>query len=179
MLLDPAMMLSIALACGNGVDARLLDAIAVTESGRETAIAHVNRNGTRDIGLMQINERNLGRLGLTEVTAFDPCRSVDAASRLLIADAGGREALTPPAVDRLLAAISAYNTGSPDGGLANGYVARVLGALGARPATAPAQQKAPPELKPAAMKAAEVKLPCGADPVDTWAAASCEQEDWK
>lgn len=64
----------------------LLIAIAKHESGgRTTAINH-NRNGTRDIGLMQINSAWLPMLakhGLQEQDLFDPCVNVLVAAWIL------------------------------------------------------------------------------------------------
>ena len=61
-----------------------------------------------DLGLMQINSRNLGLLGLTIGDAFIACKSVAAAARLL-------------------ALFSAYNTGSPTRGIR--YATRVMAAM--------------------------------------------------
>ncbi len=75
------------------VDPDLLHATAVHESGDDptlrglqenpNAIGRPNTNGTRDYGLMQINESNFATLGLDATSAMDPVRSVDAAARLL------------------------------------------------------------------------------------------------
>lgn len=68
----------------HGVDPNLLHAIALKESRESpTAIGAVNTNGTRDYGLMQINDTNFARYGLTAATALDPARSVDAAAQLV------------------------------------------------------------------------------------------------
>lgn len=62
-----------------GVDARLLYAIAATESAlRADAVngRHAQRTGTYDIGLMQINSGHLHQLaqfGIREADLFDPC----------------------------------------------------------------------------------------------------------
>ncbi|MCI3135343.1 lytic transglycosylase domain-containing protein [Phenylobacterium aquaticum] len=73
-----------------------------------------------DLGLGQINHRNLSRLGLTLEDAFDPCRNLAAAQAVLAAN--GETVATPDAWRR---ALSRYNTGGPTRGLANGYVAKV------------------------------------------------------
>ena len=69
-----------------GVPKQLLVAIARHESGgRVTAINH-NRNGTRDIGLMQINSAWLPLLvrhGLSEKDLYDPCVNVLVAAWIL------------------------------------------------------------------------------------------------
>lgn len=80
-----------------------------------------------DLGLMQINSKNLPFLGLTIEQALDPCTNLRAGSQILerlYTDAArsfgaGQRALR--------AALSAYNTGDYSAGFANGYVARVAG----------------------------------------------------
>jgi soluble lytic murein transglycosylase-like protein len=58
------------------VNASLVRAIAVQESGMNpTRVGH-NSNGTRDIGLMQINSAwlpKLARYGVSEANLFDAC----------------------------------------------------------------------------------------------------------
>jgi soluble lytic murein transglycosylase-like protein len=71
----------------HAIEPELLQAIADVESGlRSDAINH-NRNGTRDIGLMQINSIHLSRLsteGITEQRLLDePCLSVEVGASVL------------------------------------------------------------------------------------------------
>ncbi|MBC3253932.1 transglycosylase SLT domain-containing protein [Pseudomonas paralactis] len=70
------------------LEPELLQAIAAVESGYRTqAINHTNRNGTRDIGLMQINSIHLPRLlkqGITEERLLsEPCLSVEVGASIL------------------------------------------------------------------------------------------------
>jgi soluble lytic murein transglycosylase-like protein len=68
------------------VPQNLLVAIAKHESGGRTTAINQNRNGTRDIGLMQINSAwlpMLARHGLTEQDLFDPCVNVLVAAWIL------------------------------------------------------------------------------------------------
>jgi len=61
-----------------GVPTVLLQAIALQESGGRATAINVNRNGSRDIGLMQINSgwlNTLARHGISERDLFDPCVS--------------------------------------------------------------------------------------------------------
>jgi soluble lytic murein transglycosylase-like protein len=88
-----AQVLALALQCSS-VDPHLILAIAQQESGLNPAIVHMNRNGTRDFGLMQVNETNFPLLRLTPATALDPCQSIRAAGDLI-------------------AILSRYNSGSP------------------------------------------------------------------
>ena len=147
MLITPAHFLVLASRCASDVAPTTLAAVAGAESGFNTLAIHDNTTrqtvrpqGARtaiavatqliaaghsvDLGLMQIDSRNLARLGLTIATAFDACASVRAAGKLLVQDyqrpAGlGRQAA-------LLAALSRYNTGSAWEGFQNGYVSRVV-----------------------------------------------------
>lgn len=82
---------------------------------------------TVDMGLAQINNRNLGRLRMTVADAFDPCKNVWAGQEVLsnfYRQAAQRYGAGSQAV---LHALSGYNTGSLTAGLNNGYVDRVLG----------------------------------------------------
>ncbi|WP_426108683.1 transglycosylase SLT domain-containing protein [Pseudomonas sp. TWR1-1-4] len=70
------------------IEPELLQAIAVVESGnRAQVMNHANRNGTRDIGLMQINSIHLPRLlkqGITEDRLInEPCLSVEVGASIL------------------------------------------------------------------------------------------------
>ena len=140
---------ALAVACAPGVAPETLAAIAQTESGLNAFAIGINGPGggavlaaTRqeaverahallrdgrsiDLGLMQINSRNLGWLGLSVEDAFDPCRNIAAGARVLIAFSG-------------------YNTGHPRRGFENGYVARVLAASAGNIASGPAPAAAPP-----------------------------------
>ncbi len=109
-------------------------------SAREAAVARakglVATGANVDIGLAQINSRNLGWLGLTIEGAFDPCRNLAAAARVLQA---GYVLGQPSRVGQqqaLRVAFSYYNTGRPDRGFANGYVSKVTAGAGAAPRTA-------------------------------------------
>ncbi|AZE56756.1 hypothetical protein C4K03_4618 [Pseudomonas synxantha] len=70
------------------LEPELLQAIAAVESGyRPQAMNYTNRNGTRDIGLMQINSIHLPRLlkqGITEERLLnEPCLSVEVGASIL------------------------------------------------------------------------------------------------
>lgn len=59
-----------------GVPTVLLQAIAHQESGGRATAININRNGSRDIGLMQINSgwlNTLARHGIHERDLWDPC----------------------------------------------------------------------------------------------------------
>lgn len=70
------------------VEPELLQAIAAVESGyRSETMNYANNNGTRDIGLMQINSIHLPRLlklGITEERLLsEPCLSVEVGASIL------------------------------------------------------------------------------------------------
>lgn len=79
-----------------------------------------------DLGLGQVNSANLAKTGLTVEDAFDPCKNISAAARIL--HGNFKVARTKVQGDQaaLLAALSAYNTGSYSRGFDNGYVSRVV-----------------------------------------------------
>ena len=96
----------------------LLYAVARTESALDPLALARNRNGTRDIGLMQINSAwlpQLAALGIGERDLFDPCTSIHVGAWILATN-----------VQRLgynWEAVGAYNAASP--ALRRAYARRV------------------------------------------------------
>lgn len=94
-----------------------------------TARRYVAAGYSVDLGLGQINSRNMRWLGLTWETVFDPCTNVAALARVLTTNYNavkpGRDPQTA-----LRVALSMYNTGSQTRGFRNGYVAKVVGNAG-------------------------------------------------
>ncbi len=96
----------------------LLQAIARTESGMNPQAIGINRDGSRDIGLMQVNSAWLPALrayGIAERDLFEPCTNIHVGAWIL----AGR-------VSRLgytWNAVGAYNAASPV--LRRAYIARV------------------------------------------------------
>ncbi len=86
-----------------------------------------------DIGLMQINNRELPRLGLTLDDALDPCKNIWGGATLLQQKYVVALETHNPGQDALSAALSAYNTGSFARGFTNGYVGHYYQSVGARP----------------------------------------------
>jgi type IV secretion system protein VirB1 len=142
------------LACAINVSPVTLKAIVDVESGGNPLALNVNRlSGPQpqptsideavsdvqtyiaqgysvDIGLMQVNSRNLTALGFTVQQMLDPCTNVQGGARILTANYA-RAALTfGEGQDALRAALSAYNTGDFSRGFKNGYVARYFGRSG-------------------------------------------------
>lgn len=91
-----------------GINPHLLYAIAKTESSLNPSAINRNKNGSYDIGLMQINSRWLPTLlkyGITEKHLYAPCVSIEVGAWILAQN-----------VQRLgssWVAIGAYNSSDP------------------------------------------------------------------
>lgn len=111
------------LALGVNGAPRVTVSAATKHEAVARASALIAAGRSVDLGLGQINSRNLSWLGLSVEDAFDPCRNLAAAARVLQAGyAPGKGADPQPA---LLRALSRYNTGDARRGFANGYVSKV------------------------------------------------------
>jgi soluble lytic murein transglycosylase-like protein len=116
------------------VSPELLQAIARTESGLDPQAVGHHRNGSRDIGLMQINSAWLPQLaahGIAERDLFDPCTSIHVGAWILAGN-----------VRRLgytWEAVGAYNAKNP--ALRRAYAKRVYGHL--TKASSPPQRRSP------------------------------------
>lgn len=104
----------------------------------------VSRGYSVDLGLAQINSRNLARLGVSSDQMFEPCDNLQAGSRILSENYAGATQKFGAGQTALRAAISAYNTGNYRSGLANGYVDKVAASAGSQSAAV-----APPLVKAA------------------------------
>jgi type IV secretion system protein VirB1 len=94
----------------------------------------IDRGYSVDMGLMQINSRNLASLGLSAADAFEPCQNIKAGAAILTAEYGKSVRASGAGSRALLQAISAYNTGTFTGGFRNGYVSKVVMRMpGSRP----------------------------------------------
>jgi type IV secretion system protein VirB1 len=169
MMLEAAAFVALAAQCSPTVAPDTLLAIAGQESELHVYLVHDNTTDIRfeaetvpeavaksrsllarghslDLGLMQINSRNLGWLGVSLEDVFEPCTNVAAGGKVL--ERAYRDALAAGAsgAPALKMALSAYNTGDALAGVANGYVQQVelratqyvvpsLGGLLAKPAT--------------------------------------------
>lgn len=105
----------------NGLRARLLIPDEVP-AAVQLAKDWIARGYSVDMGLGQINSKNLRRLGLTVEQVFDPCTNLRASATILIANYQAAVKTFGPGQRALAAALSAYNTGSFSRGMANGYV---------------------------------------------------------
>ncbi len=153
MVLPLSTVMALALQCGSAAPPTTLTAIARAESGFDPLAIGVNGIHARrlhptsaadavlaarqliaagesvDLGLAQINARNLAWLGLSVDDAFDPCANLAASARVFSQayDRATQAGAAPATAQRT--ALSYYNTGSPRRGFTNGYVAKVLAAV--------------------------------------------------
>jgi type IV secretion system protein VirB1 len=137
--------------CAPDVGARTMTAIISVESGgnplaiydntlrrsfapsdTRQAVAWANQllalHHSVDLGLSQINNANLPRLGLTVPQVFDACTNASAGSLILALDYRAASNQFGPGQNALRHAIGAYNCGSIFGGYA--YVDKILAAAG-------------------------------------------------
>lgn len=139
MILSAMLFVQIATSCAPGDSPQTLSAIASVESGFNTLIINDNNTATQykpvsvdeavniasgligkghsvDLGVMQINSKNLPALRLSVEDAFDACHSIRAGAKIL------RDNYQMA----LKTAFSRYNTGDEKKGFANGYVSKIL-----------------------------------------------------
>jgi type IV secretion system protein VirB1 len=146
-----AMISASLLACAPNVAPATLEAVISVESGGNPLALNVNgpavqpppardvseaarvaagfiaRGYSVDLGLMQVNSRNLVELGLTVQQILDPCTNIRAGAAVLTADYAEAARTRGEGQPALQAALSAYNTGDFYRGFANGYVAHYCG----------------------------------------------------
>jgi type IV secretion system protein VirB1 len=114
-------ILTAAFAAGITVSIPAWGVAATSDIAVQIAAKLIEAGHSADVGIMQINSGNFARLGLTLQAAFDPCKSVAAAATIRAGDYNSGE--THEAQQSALrAALSRYNTGDAQRGLANGYV---------------------------------------------------------
>lgn len=89
MSMTVAAALALATACVGPSLAPIVVGIARHESGLDPTAINRNRNGTLDVGIAQINTSNFHWLGLNMKTAMDPCKSMQASMRVLLAKYNG------------------------------------------------------------------------------------------
>ncbi len=148
MIIDAATFLALALQCSPPVAPDTLLAVARQESGlhawllrdnttkevfegrdfaqtADTAERFIAAGHSVDLGMMQINSRNLAFLGLSVAEVLEPCGNVAAGGRVLTEAYAVASRRLGPGVEALRIALSRYNTGDDQAGLQNGYVGRV------------------------------------------------------
>lgn len=141
-------------ACAPAVGPRTMSAVVSVESGGDPLAIHDNTTGRAlhapdrrtavgwsnyliahrhsvDLGLAQINDANLPRLGMSVVQAFDPCANLHGAATILSFEYGRAIDLFGPGQFALRRALAAYNTGSLFAGQT--YIDKILVAAGIDP----------------------------------------------
>jgi type IV secretion system protein VirB1 len=153
MMLELAVVAQLAARCAPSVAFETLAAVMRAESGLKPFALGVNGPGggplfpktheaavtlatdliqrqgrSVDLGLMQVNSGNLRALGLTVAEILDPCTNLAAGARILREGYTAARRVEPDPQQALRVALSRYNTGHPERGIANGYVRRVQNA---------------------------------------------------
>ncbi len=137
------------LACALMVHPATLDAVVRVESHGYASAIHVNGINDKDqprnldsigaaaiarryiaagrsvdLGLMQVNSRNLAGLNLTVEQVMDPCTNLHAGGTILAAFYSKAAQRYGQGQTALIAALSAFNTGDEWRGIRNGYVSK-------------------------------------------------------
>ncbi len=94
--------------------------------GEAVAIAssYIRAGYSVDLGIAQINSRNLSRVGLSVADAFDPCLNFRAAEKLLTENYN-RASRDYSGLEAISRTFSLYNSGSYTVGYHNNYVGKV------------------------------------------------------
>ena len=140
------------LACSDPYAHRsVMTAIVKVESGGNPWAINVNKKGVRllaqaktkeqaeawirwfvlngyniDIGIAQINIKNIQKMNIEPTLLLDPCLNLKIASQILLKNYQSTSKLAKNSDDAVKLAISAYNTGNYRSGFYNGYVSRVM-----------------------------------------------------
>jgi type IV secretion system protein VirB1 len=131
----------------NGLGAAQPRHAADAKEATALARAYIAQGYSVDLGLTQVNSRNLAALGYTvEQLLDDPC-TIRAGGTVLTTDYAAAVRTHGDGQPALQAALSAYNTGDFHRGFANGYVARYYG-----PGGIPALTSKVPSVAAAAVK---------------------------
>jgi type IV secretion system protein VirB1 len=106
--------------------------ITVTPTSVDDAVAKagslIAAGRNIDLGLAQINSKNLSWLGLSLAEVFEPCTNLSAAARILQDGYARSDPVRVGEQAALKTALSYYNTGHPVRGVSNGYVGKVTSA---------------------------------------------------
>lgn len=140
-------MLELLMMCAPAVDPVTMAAVVKQESGGQpwvvnnnttrksatfvskaaamaAAVAAVGRGESVDMGLVQINSKNLPALGLSVEQVFDPCTNIAAGANILAA--GYKR------TGSLGSALSIYNTGRSDSKIGLAYAQKVFDQAGVK-----------------------------------------------
>ena len=114
------------LAIGINNRAQLAHQPKSKEEAIITATSLLAKGYNIDMGLGQVNSANLIKTGLSVEDAFEPCKNLAAAAKILHSNYQAASRKVQGEQPTLYAALSAYNTGSFTKGFKNGYVQKVL-----------------------------------------------------
>jgi type IV secretion system protein VirB1 len=118
------------LAIGVNGSPRIVVAPTSADDAVAKAGALIAAGRSIDLGLAQINSKNLSWLGLSLAEVFEPCTNLRAAARILQDGYARSDAVRVGEQAALQTALSYYNTGHPIRGFTNGYVGKVTSAAG-------------------------------------------------
>lgn len=90
----------------------------------EIAQHYIDKGYSVDVGLTQVNSKNLPHYGVTLSSVLDPCTNIKTGSRILYDAYQRAYRLEGDAQSALLVALSIYNTGDSRRGFRNGYVGK-------------------------------------------------------
>lgn len=85
-----------------------------------------NNNYNFDVGIAQVNIKNIHKYGYHARNMLDPCLNLQVAAHILQKNYTAAKQKSTNTQDALYKAISAYNTGNFRSGFSNGYVKKVV-----------------------------------------------------
>ena len=92
----------------------------------ESWVNYLEKNNYNfDVGLAQINIKNIHKYGYHAYEVLEPCTNLQIAAKILSNNYNRAQASSLTNQEALKKAISAYNTGNYRSGFSNGYVAKV------------------------------------------------------
>ena len=94
-----------------------------------------------DLGLMQVSTAEAKRRGISTESLLEPCTNLRVGWQILEDDYRIEKKAYGPGQQALQHAISRYNTGDTQQGIANGYLSRVLAAVRRLPAEPPTEKR--------------------------------------
>jgi type IV secretion system protein VirB1 len=94
-----------------------------------------------DLGLMQVSTAEAKRRGISTESLLEPCTNLRVGWQILEDDYRIEKKTYGPGQQALQHAISRYNTGDTQQGIANGYLSRVLAAVRRLPAEPPTEKR--------------------------------------
>ena len=94
-----------------------------------------------DLGLMQVSTAEAKRRGISPESLLETCTNLRVGWQILEDAYQIEKKSYGPGQEALQHAISRYNTGDPQRGIANGYLARVLAAVRRLPAEPPTERR--------------------------------------